>query len=180
MQLYKYFLILLSISFTTLVIFNNSNRTANAQSSRTKDRRQDRVGFNQQMAYSLGAANRAQQAHYFEQAKFAENAEELNQSGFNLPDNDNYKLAIARKSSAAFIYGIPQQKYGTYKEWSGSRWKDAKEPLYAYVSGIAYLEKNGSFQSILCVSKTIGEQELAKPEIVDGKFVCPQDTEEIR
>ncbi|MEO1341070.1 MAG: hypothetical protein AAFV28_07985, partial [Cyanobacteria bacterium J06635_13] len=66
-----------------------------------------------------------------------------------------------------------------YKQWSGSSWSDAQEPLYSYVSSITYAKENGIFQSILCVSKTIGEQKLAAPKIISGKLVCPVDTEEI-
>lgn len=180
MLINKYSLILLPISLTTLALYNLVDSTATAHSPGTFQHNHNmRVGYNQQTAHILGAANRAQQAYYFEQAKFAEDAEELGQSGFNLPNNDNYKLTIESKDNSAFIYGIPQQDYGTYKEWSGSRWKDMEEPLYSYVSAIAYFEKNGSFQSTLCVSKTIGEQKLARPEIADGKFVCARDTEEL-
>lgn len=179
MQLTKSFLVLMPIAFTVLTIADRSNRSATAHFDRPHSHQNVRVGFNQQMVYSLGATNRAQQAHYFEQAKFANRLKELNEAGFVIPDNDNYKLKIESGNSAAFIYGIPQQKYGTYKEWSGIRWKDTEEPLYAYVSAIAYLKDSSSFESILCVSKTIGKQKLAKPKIAESNFTCSQDTEEI-
>ena len=180
MQFYKYFLILIPVSFTAIAILNKS-RSVTAHSPEIRDRSQDlRVGFNPQMVRSLGAVNRAQQAYYFEQAKFAKNLQELGEVSIALPDNDNYKLNIKSEDSTSFIYGIPQQKYGKYKQWSGSRWENAEEPLYAYVSAIAYFKETGSFQSILCVSKAIGGRELAQPKIVDSKFICPRDTEEIR
>ena len=180
MLINKYFLLLLPIGLTALTISHKSARLVTAHSfDRAHHSQNIRVGFNPQMVQMLWVANRAQQAYYFEQGRFAENAEELSISGFNLADNDNYKLTIESKNNSAFIDGIPKQDYGTYKEWSGSRWKDAEEPLYSYVSAIAYLKETGSFQSILCVSKTIGKQELAKPEVVDGKFTCSQNTEEI-
>ena len=177
MQLSKYLLVSILISFTALLSLDRLKRSATAHPDRNFQVNKDiRVGYNQQLSYSLGAANRAQQAYYLEQAKFAKNRQELSESGFDLPDSSNYELVIESQDSA-FIYGIPQQDYGTYKEWSGSGWLDAKEPLYSYVSGIAYIAENGTFQSIQCVSKTIGQQKLAEPEIVDGKFICAEDSE---
>jgi len=182
MQLNKYLLVLLSISFTVLTIFiNKADRAAIANSPNTPNFGKDiRVGYNPQMVQMLGVANRAQQAHYFERGEFSADLQELSESGLDFSSNDNYNLAIETEDNVVFTYGIAQQEYGTYKGWSGYRWEDMKEPLYSYVSSIAYLENNGSFQSILCVSKTIGEAELAKPEINDGKFACAEDTEQIR
>lgn len=138
-----------------------------------------RISFNERVSYNLGAINRAQQAYFFELAKFASSYEELAESGFSLSEENNYQLTIESKNNSAFIYALPKENYALYKEWSGLFWTDAKEPLYSYVSGIAYLEDNNSFQSILCVSRIVGEQKLEKPKIVEGKFICPQDTEEI-
>ena len=143
-------------------------------------RQQDkRISFNERVSYNLGAVNRAQQAYFFELAKFASSYEELAESGFSLSEENNYQFAIESKNDLALIYAVPKENYAVYKEWSGRSWTDAKEPLYSYVSGIAYLKDNNSFQSILCVSKIIGEQELEKPEIIEGQFVCSEGTEEI-
>ena len=96
----------------------------------------------------------------------------------NLVSDDRYKLETESKDNTAFIE-IPQQNYGTYKQWNASGWEDAKEPLDSYVNAIAFLPENSSFQSILCVSETIGEQKIAEPKIIDRKFVCSQNTEEL-
>jgi hypothetical protein len=137
-----------------------------------------RISFNEQAAFDLVAANRTQQAYFLETGKFA-NYEQLVELG--LLESDRYKIVTENNNNnnSAFIYAIPQKDYATYKVWSGLSWIDALEPLYGYVSGIEYSKDRNSFQTILCVSKIVGESKLQEPEIIAGKFACAEGTEEI-
>lgn len=135
-----------------------------------------RISFNEKISVDLSAINRAQQAYFFERAEFADNYQQL---GLDRLEEDNYQLTIHSKDNLAFTYAIPQENYATYKRWSSLSWKDAREPLYSYVSAIAYYKDKNIFQSILCVSTTIGDRELEEPKISEGKFVCSPGTEEI-
>ena len=179
MQLKRY--ISIPISFIILVILNKFNQSAIAHfPDSLSNNTAKRISFNEQTHNSLRATNRDQQAYFFELGRFADSYDELAKNGFGFPtENSNYQLTTENNDSYAFTYGIPNQKYGTYKEWSGSGWQDVKEPLYSYASSILYSAESGSFQSILCVSKKIGEEKLAAPQIADGKLICPQNTEEI-
>lgn len=135
-----------------------------------------RVSFNQQITYSLGALLRSQQAHFFELAEFADSYEQL---GVDVSEPE-FELVVESKEDIAVIYALPKKDYAVYKEWSGSSWEDTLEPLYSYVSAITYNQKNGIFNSILCVSTTLGKQEIEEPKIIKDQLACPQDTEELR
>lgn len=171
-----------SISSPTITTNNSAH---NKQAFPIYRQATPRISFNEKISFDLGAINRAQQAYYFERAEFANNYQELGL--YQLEDEDNYQLTIHSKDNLAFAYAIPQENYATYKRWSSLSWKDAKEPLYSYVSAIAYSKDKNIFQSILCVSTTIGDEpkaplrdrELEEPKISEGKFVCSPGTEEI-
>ena len=162
------------ISSSTITI---NDSTHNKQAFPIYRQATPRISFNEKISVNLGAINRAQQAYFFERAEFADNYQELGL--YQLEDQDNYQLTIHSKDNLAFTYAIPQENYATYKRWSSLSWKDAKEPLYSYVSAIAYAKDKNIFQSILCVSTTIGDRELEEPKISEGKFVCSPGTEEI-
>ena len=164
----------LSSSIPTTI--TNDNFAHNKQAQLLYRQASPRISFNEKISLNLGAINRAQQAYFFERAEFAKNYQEL---GLYQLEEDNYQLKIHSKDNLAFAYAIPQENYATYKRWSNLSWKDAKEPLYSYVSAIAYSKDKNIFQSILCVSTTVGDRELERPRIREGKFVCSPGTEEI-
>ena len=174
----QYFLFL-TPTFSTLQITSKNFNQPNIAHFPVNHEREEikRISFNEQASFSLGTVNRAQQAYFLEMAKFADSHQEL---GLGLPKEDNnYNLTIKSKDGLAFTYALPKKNYATYKEWSGLFWLDAQEPLYSYVSGIAYSKNNNSFQSILCVSTIVGKHKLKEPKIIKGRFICSQGTEEI-
>ena len=135
-----------------------------------------RTSYNEQVTINLGTINRAQQAHFFETRQFSDNHSEL---GLGTWANEHYQITLKNEGNLAFSYAVPKTPSATYKEWHGSSWIDAKEPLYSYVSAISYAEENHSFDSVLCVSADFGQYKLPTPKIVDGKLVCSDETEKI-
>ena len=135
------------------------------------------TSLNKEAYFYLGAINRAQQAHFFENRKFGNTNKELGLESVSV--EENFELTISNQGNSAFAYAIPKTDNGTYKDWSGAFWLDETEPLYSYVSGVAFMENDYSFQAILCVSRTVGQQPLQEPQIINGKFAFYPGTEEI-
>ncbi|MEM8721013.1 MAG: type IV pilin-like G/H family protein [Cyanobacteria bacterium P01_G01_bin.39] len=161
-------------------IFDYSNQSNVASFPQESQRQtQQRESFNQKIVLNLGGLNRAQQANFFELNKFANSYEELSQQGIGLPEaKENYELIIENKGDSAFSYAVPRNSHAAYKEWSGSAWVEALEPLHSYVGGIAY-SKNGFFTAIICASTIPGKQKLEEPKIIGDKLVCSDDSQEI-
>lgn len=71
-----------------------------------------KVSFDEQASHSLRAASR-DRAYYFELREFADNAQELIESGFD-SIGDNHQLETKSKDNSVFIHAIPQQNHSLY------------------------------------------------------------------
>ena len=173
----KYSLLSIPTASTVDVSSDNINQSQIAQFPFNSETRSNtRVSFNEQITHSLGALLRSQQAYFFELAEFADSYEKL---GVDVSEQE-FELIVESKEDLAVTYALPKKDYAVYKKWSGSSWEDTLEPLYSYVSAINYNQKNGIFNSILCVNPTLGKQKVEEPKIINKQLVCPRDTEELR
>jgi hypothetical protein len=103
---------------------------------------------------SIGATNRAQQAHIFETQNFTVNQQEL---GYT-PSNTyyDYKLNLLENDQLAQVVATPKF-----------------DNLKSYIGGVFYEKNTGVFKSIACASKQPTKNIPQSIKFSNGKLDCP-------
>jgi hypothetical protein len=105
---------------------------------------------------SVGATNRAQQAHFLESQSFAKNHVEL---GFT-PSNTyfDYQINLSENGELAQTTASPRFNH-----------------LNAYIGATFYVKQTGNYQSITCESKQPTKKITQTIKLVDDQLVCPNE-----
>ncbi|NEP59112.1 MAG: general secretion pathway protein GspH [Symploca sp. SIO2G7] len=136
----------------------------------------------------IDSMNRAQQAYFLEQDKFADTIPALDLGIKTQTENYTYSTRLTDK--AAFNYGIAfSDKYTYRKKYFGLLSKTIKQPLKSYVGGVFIIpatkvNPNAASDelttiSILCEATVIGSTQPAEPTYIDNQLTCGEGTIEL-
>lgn len=118
---------------------------------------------------NVGAINRAQQAYFENNQRFANSLQEL-QIGLK-SETQNYRYSVQATENAVFHYGIYRHQKTQWQKFMG------EQESSSYVGAVFVVPgERGSAKTtmrVLCESETPGSIQPVAPTLQNGKPICP-------